>query len=397
MKKNSIYFKTYLFLAILFLWQKGLAQIPAGNAGQHTAVSISANGNSMGFGYYEYLPTDFNASQTFPVVIFFHGLGERGNGSSDLNNLLMWGPPKAINEGQDFPSIIISPQTASTSPFTKEDFEAIYEHIVNNYPVDEKRIYVTGLSNGGGGTWNALSSIYYDKIAAAVPICGAATIKPDVTHLAELKNTPIWAHHSFDDTVIHRDSTRINVNRIAGTEAASESVMQSYYYGANNTVAAHHYTMQFDNRESNNSWFSDETEQIGAIQPQYKMAYTLYKDGAHGPSAWQRVYENQEVWDWLYAQNLDNLSVLDLFVKETNVVIHPNPTSGEITIQTTTQTTQNGKKEIQVYDMLGRKVLVKDFNLAESKLDLSTYGSGVYVLKIVGNTKDQYMTKVAVR
>lgn len=384
----------FLFLLIHIF---GFSQFPIGNAGEHTQVFIDQTNNTMGFGYYEYLPESYtnDPDQTYPIVLFFHGLGERGNGGSDLSKLLMWGPPKAINEGVHYDAIIVSPQTSSTNPFTSTDFESIFEFVNSNYPIDPKRIYVTGLSNGGGGTWNALSSKYYDKIAAVVPIVGAATIKSDVPHLDKLKRIPIWAHHTFDDPVIHRDSTQINVDRIAGTELASESVMEYYFYGPNQTAADEHYTMQFDDTPSVNKWFSDETEQIGAIKPQFRMAYTLYKNGAHGPSAWQRVYENPEVWEWLLSKNLDDILDIDTPQDILNEVsLSPNPASDYIQIQNLPEAFDH---TITIYDHIGRKILEEHSKFQKNKtIEINSLSKGIYVFHITNtNTQKVYKIQIA--
>ena len=132
-------------------------------------VSMTANSN----GYYEYLPEGYNPAgiQKYPLILFLHGAGDIGNGSAtELPRLLMVGIPKLINEG-NFPVsftvngvvskfIIISPQfisqvtDAAGEAAAVTDVHNILNYIGQNYKIDLNRVYLTGLSMGGGSTFN---------------------------------------------------------------------------------------------------------------------------------------------------------------------------------------------------------------------------------------------------
>jgi len=351
------------------------AQPPYGNAGEHTAVSIEVT--EANFGYYEYLPVGFNinSQNSYPLVLFYHGIGEKGNGSSELSKVLRNGPPKMIENGTDFETIVISPQSPSGF-FSPANFLSLYSYLVSNYPVDPNRFYVTGLSAGGGSTWNALKADH-TKIAAALPICGAGSVANPSEFLQQ---TPIWAHHNFDDGIVRRGQTINNMNRIANTE---NSVMQVYPSGAGNTAADDDYTMQFDTQ--NKVW----TAEKGVLSPSDNLAFTLYRNGGH--DAWTKTYNNAEVWNWLFDQVLNpTLSVTDHTKLSTK--IYPNPTNGDLKV-----IKQNNSKEIlEIFDIKGRKVY-NDTIINNQVIHLRSNGSGIYIAKILTNQELKKTIKIVIR
>ncbi|WP_178986493.1 T9SS type A sorting domain-containing protein [Winogradskyella helgolandensis] len=348
------------------------AQAPYGSAGEHTAVPLGDS--EAPFGYYEYLPTVFDnsSSNLYPLVLFYHGSSQQGNGTTDLYSVTQNGPVELIEDNSDYNAIVISPQNSS-GIYSADDFLALYNYITLNYPIDINRIYVTGLSFGGGGVWNALKG-HYDKIAAAVPICGVEFLNNPSNFMQQ---TAVWAHHNFDDTVVEVENTISNVNRIANID---NSVMSVYPYGDNNSAANETYSMHF--KTDNQTWSAI----TGVNQPTEKLTFTLYKDGGH--DAWTQVYENEEVWDWVFAQSINQLSV----DKETlDFKLYPNPTSGSVTISTKNET----EKKIEVYSISGKKVYESSF-FRELTVDLSAYSSGVYFAKVVANDSIEKSMKIII-
>ena len=263
---------------------------PYGEAGDQTAVYV--DDTTLPWGYYEYLPLDFNSTsgQLYPVIIFFHGVGERSdNVPTNLTRVLNTGLPRNIENGLDLPAIVISPQ-APWGWFSGDDFLTIYNYLKDSYPIDLNRIYVTGLSAGGSGTLASLE-LHHDKIAAAVPICPASYYIDSKT---ELQQTPIWFHHNFDDTVAYPGNSIGSCDWIMDK---GTSVMDVYPYGPNNSVADGDYTMNID---QNGDWelFS------GTVLPGNNLGFTLYQSGGH--DAWTKTYNNQEVLDWMLSKTLDN-------------------------------------------------------------------------------------------
>ncbi|MBS4218666.1 prolyl oligopeptidase family serine peptidase [Bacillus sp. FJAT-49711] len=174
------------------------------------------------------LPKEYeeNHDTSYPLVLFLHGAGERGD---DLNLVKEHGPPKLAKE-RDFPFILVSPQCPfdmrySTWELYMDDLNALIDEIIEQYRVDKKRVYVTGLSMGGFGTWD-IAKRYPEKFAAAAPICGGGSTK----NIERLKGVPVWAFHGAkDDVVLLEESERM-------VEALSEvggSVKLTVYPDAN--------------------------------------------------------------------------------------------------------------------------------------------------------------------
>jgi len=143
------------------------------------------------------LPDGYNGDTVtrWPLLVFLHGSGESG---TDLEKVKTHGPPKLIAEGKKFPFIVISPQAKRPSGWEPENLYNLISSIKQNYRVDPSRIYLTGLSMGGFGTW-ALAMKHPEEFAAIVPICGGG----DTTDAWKLRNTPVWCFHgALDDVVL---------------------------------------------------------------------------------------------------------------------------------------------------------------------------------------------------
>ncbi|HZH94413.1 MAG TPA: T9SS type A sorting domain-containing protein [Flavisolibacter sp.] len=177
---------------------------------------MTANSN----GYYEYLPEGYNpaGTQKYPVILFLHGAGDVGNGSAaELPRLLLVGIPKLINEG-NFPVsftvngvvskfIVISPQFISLvndvpgEAAAVTDVHNILNYIGQNYKVDLNRVYLTGLSMGGGSTFNypGSSPDNANRLAAIVPIANASYPVAARAQVIAAANLPVWATHNNGD------------------------------------------------------------------------------------------------------------------------------------------------------------------------------------------------------
>ena len=107
------------------------------------------------------------------------------------------GPPKLIAEGKPFPCIVVSPQCPAGQWWDPGDLKALLDQVEHDYAIDFSRIYVTGLSMGGFGTWT-LGIAYPDMIAALAPVCGWG--EPFAAF--RLKDMPIWAFHGAKDPIV---------------------------------------------------------------------------------------------------------------------------------------------------------------------------------------------------
>lgn len=199
---------------------------------------------SLDYGYYEYLPANYNSSGKLPLVIFFHGIAEKGNGTSDLHKVIRVGPGSLMKKGKDFPFIYMSPQSKG-GWWTTSGIQKLINHAKKTYKVDPSRIYITGLSAGGFGTWIAGQTLG-DQVAAIVPICGCG----DKNQAAKLKNVPVWAFHNSGDAVIKVKCSTDMVNAIKSKGG--------------------------------------------------KPKLTIYNRKAH--DAWSRAYRDQNMWNWLLSQ-----------------------------------------------------------------------------------------------
>ncbi len=149
--------------------------------------------------YLLFLPESYaqSTNQEFPLILFLHGAGERG---SDLDSVKRHGIPKIVETNPDFPFITVSPQCPEDSWWTSElhTINGLIEEIVEKYQVDTSRIYLTGLSMGGFGTWS-LASMYPERFAAIAPVCGGGEVRQILRSLVEM---PIWTFHGQKDDVI---------------------------------------------------------------------------------------------------------------------------------------------------------------------------------------------------
>jgi|GEM_PF-521868 len=193
-----------LFLTLFFSSLKAQIQLP-----RYVSTCAASNG------FYEYLPQGYatNPSQTYPVIIFIHGVGELGDGSpSQLPRMLNAGLPASINVGEMPVSLTVNGQTNSfivISPqFTynpsASDVNSVIDYAISHYRVNPNRIYLTGISMGGGVVWEYIggSSVYANRIAAAVPLAGASWPDNTRARIIATANVPVWAFHNSGDGTV---------------------------------------------------------------------------------------------------------------------------------------------------------------------------------------------------
>jgi predicted peptidase len=193
---------------------------------------------TVGLDYLLYLPNGYEESdETYPLMLFLHGAGESGE---DLEKVKMHGPPKLIEEGEDFPFIVVSPQSPGRG-WNPDALSALLDEVIASHRVDEDRIYLTGLSMGGFGTW-ALAAAKPDRFAAIAPICGGG----DPRTADRIKSLPIWVFHGAKDNVVPLSSSERMV---------------------------------------------DALEELGA-----EVKFTVYPEAGH--DSWTVTYENPELVEW---------------------------------------------------------------------------------------------------
>ena len=240
-----------------------VASSPAARADDQTAVTFKKRISSeVELHYLLHLPQGYDKSakdQRWPLVLFLHGAGERG---ADLEIVKKHGPPKLIAAGKDIPAIVISPQ-CPTDEWWNDHIDgllALLDDVQKKHNVDPDRVYVTGLSMGGFGTW-ALLAREPQRFAAAIPICGGGSR----LGLQRAANTPIWAFHGDADPLVPvEESTRL-------VEAMKAR-------GAKD------------------------------------VKLTIYPGVSH--DSWTQTYDDPAVWEWLLAQKRPGPGILEQ-VKDT--------------------------------------------------------------------------------
>ncbi len=144
--------------------------------------------------YLIYLPKDYASRPAWPLMLFLHGAGERGD---NLEAVKKHGPAKLIAAGQEFPMIVVAPQCPNGRWWEPMGLTALLDEIVERYKVDRARIYVTGLSMGGFGTWS-LAAFSPDRFAAIAPICGGG----EPYWARAIGHLPVWIFHGAKDSVV---------------------------------------------------------------------------------------------------------------------------------------------------------------------------------------------------
>ncbi len=200
-----------------------------------------------------FLPRDYDKDpkRKWPLVLFLHGAGERGD---DLEMVKGHGPPKLAAGGRDFPFVLVAPQCpAGGWGWVPAELAALLDAIEKKYRVDPDRVYCTGLSMGGGGTWRVACE-YPKRFAAIAPICGGG----DPRDVERIKHVPTWAFHGAkDDTVpLKRMQDMVDALRKAGG----------------------------------------------------KVALTVYPDVGHG--SWTRTYDNEAFYRWLLSNQRGRPAVM---------------------------------------------------------------------------------------
>lgn len=209
--------------------------------------------------YLMYYPQDYDrdTSARWPLVLFLHGAGERGE---DLNKLKFHGPAMKIEQGEHYPFLVISPQLDSEHwEWEPTRLFDLVRSVVKENRVDQERIYVTGLSMGGFGTWKMIAE-YPNYFAAALPICGGG----DPETAWKMKFIPIWTVHGQKDNIVP----------IASTERIVEAVKK--------------------------------------YNPDIK--FTVYPDIYH--DSWVPVYDSSEWYEWLLSHKRFHFTEQEVPVSE---------------------------------------------------------------------------------
>lgn len=191
------------FIVVLGFWGVGFVGAKEETMGSESKLPAHQDGHlfektiskTLSCKYLLFLPEGYGEKeQKWPLILFLHGAGERGD---DLNKVKVHGPPKIVEGGKDLPFIVVSPQCPQEQWWSNEVLINLLDDIESRYEVDKERIYLTGLSMGGFGTWS-LASSYPERFAAIAPICGGG--EPILAGL--LRDVPVWVFHGAKDELV---------------------------------------------------------------------------------------------------------------------------------------------------------------------------------------------------
>lgn len=253
------------FLLILIL---AITMSSPTRADEYEARTITVGAQTLPYRLLK--PPGYDKTKKYPLIIFFHGAGERG---TDNNAQLNYAPRDVFQKAdfqQAHPCFILAPQCPPNDKWVEMDWSLLtgsrptepsppmklalgaLDAVEAEFNIDRSRVYVAGLSMGGFATWDCVTR-FPARFAAGVPCCGGGD---ETTVTAEIARVPVWAFHSADDNVVHVERTR---NMIAAMKKAGGSPK-----------------------------------------------YTEYNGLGHG--SWVKAFSEPGLYDWLFAQSLDHRS-----------------------------------------------------------------------------------------
>ncbi|MBQ6875574.1 MAG: prolyl oligopeptidase family serine peptidase [Lachnospiraceae bacterium] len=205
--------------------------------------------------YVTNFPEEYSGKEKYPVILFLHGAGSRGN---DIKKILNNPYFKIIREHERFPFISVAPQCSENTWF--DMFETLKRFVLNiagEEYADENKIYLMGVSMGGYATWQLAMSMP-EYFAAIVPICGGGMY----WNAERLINVPIWAFHGQKDVTVHLEESKKMVDAV--------------------------------NRYGGNAML------------------TIYSEAGH--DAWSDTYRNMEVFEWMLSQtNTNDIQIQNIY------------------------------------------------------------------------------------
>jgi predicted peptidase len=177
--------------------------------------------------YLLYLPADYGKDdgKKWPLIVFLHGSGESG---SDVNKVTAHGPPDFLAKGKDLPLkdfVVVSPQCPDRrigwQPYMLNPF---LDDILAKYRIDQDRVYLTGLSMGGYGTW-LWAQTNAERFAAIAPMSGGGNSSPRAVR--RLRRMPIWNFHGEKDPTVPISESEAMIDAVK--QAGNENVKFTRY------------------------------------------------------------------------------------------------------------------------------------------------------------------------
>lgn len=211
-----------LILGSLFVLHIPLS---AGDGTKHGFVNrVHEGADGSASKYVVFVPHDYKGDKEYPLILFLHGAGSKGtDGQLQVKGGLA---PAVKKQTSTFPFIVVFPQAQKTWKADSDDGKralAILAQVQKEYKVDSRRIYLTGLSMGGAGTWS-LAAAHPEKWAAIAPLCG----RGDPATASKIKSVPCWCFIGDKDK---DDLVANNREMIKALKAAGGSPQYHEYPG----------------------------------------------------------------------------------------------------------------------------------------------------------------------
>lgn len=188
---------------------------------------IATKTDNLNDRFWLFLPERYKKAskeKPLPLIIYLHGSSRRGR---NVEEVKANGLAPLMDKRDDFEFIVASPQALAKYPWQRcwqpDDLIILLDHLLANYHVDPKRVYLTGLSMGGYGTWATIGK-HADRFAAAAPICGGG----DPAWAKDIGKLPVWAFHGEDDRVVLAERSKEMVEAI---KAANGNAKLTIYPG----------------------------------------------------------------------------------------------------------------------------------------------------------------------
>jgi poly(3-hydroxybutyrate) depolymerase len=299
--------------------------------------------------YYIFVPAHYHAQVQYPLVLCLHGSGESGDNPSAVKNNSMATVWARDSNQSRWPCFILVPQCPGYGWWTNSNIELaiidILDSIQLEFSIDANRLYITGLSMGGYGTWDMIAQ-YPARFAAAVPMSGGG----DPLKAALTKHIPIWNFHGAQDGTVSVTYSRAMITAL---ENAGDTVVYTNCHNGDCTGLS-------------DSAITDR------IKHHAKLFYTEYENGGHG--IWDQAYNTVFLLPWVFSQlNVQaptgtERESFNSFPRESRLSQNfPNPFNPSTEIRYSIGT--SGYTSLHVYDLLGREMAT----LVNGKKSAGTY------------------------
>jgi len=282
----------------LWQWLFGSVPVYGGNSPVPTTKSYTKEiTKDINDNYLLYLPVDYESTEDdWPLMIFLHGAG---SAITNINAIRDVGPPMLYEQGMDSDFVLVCPQLYADVHWDVDRLYTLTNYIIDNYKIDQSRIYITGLSRGGFGTWE-FAVTYPDLFAAVVPISAR-----DVAGVERLINSNVWIFHGALDDGVPWQGSQFMYNRLTNISA--------------------------------------------------NVQLTMFEGVGHW--AWIPAYEMDSLWTWILSQKNKNASAIEELNSDKEFELgnsYPNPFNLTTTIRY--EIPNKSLVNLIIYDTTGRVV-----------------------------------------